>query len=182
MPISTIGTNGLTTPLPASNLGTPSAINLSNATALAKAALPSGSVLQVVNGTTLSATNTSSTSFVSTSLFATITPTSSASNVLILCSYAAFGLYNGGDYCIGTIFRNSTNLGGGTYSALSSVGSYAWGLNQGYDVYTNIMHLDAPSTTSAQTYRLYIKSYAGQSVYANDSAWRSSITLLEIAV
>jgi hypothetical protein len=164
MPISTIGSN-----------------SLAQSRILTAVQQPAGAVLQVVNGTTLSATNTSSTSFVSTSLFATITPTSSASNVLILCSYAAFGLYNGGDYCIGTIFRNSTNLGGGTYSALSSTGSYAWGLNQGYDVYTNIMHLDAPSTTSAQTYRLYIKSYAGQSIYANDSAWRSSITLLEIA-
>jgi len=164
MPISTIGQNGL-----------------AQSRILTTVQQPAGAVLQVVNGTSITATNTSSTSFVSTSLFATITPTSSANNVLILCSYAAFGLYNGGDYCIGTIFRNLTNLGGGTYSALSSTGSYAWGLNQGYDVYTNIMHLDAPSTTSAQTYRLYIKSYAGQSIYANDSAWRSSITLLEIA-
>ena len=164
MPISTIGQNGL-----------------AQSRILTTVQQPAGAVLQVVNGTSITATNTSSTSFVSTSLFATITPTSSASNVLILCSYAAFGTYNGGDYCLGTIFRNSTNLGGGSYSALSATGSYAWGLNQGYDVYTNIMHLDAPSTTSAQTYRLYIKSYAGQSIYANDSAWRSSITLLEIA-
>ena len=39
MPISTIGTNGLTTPLPASNLGTPSALVLTNATGLPQAGL-----------------------------------------------------------------------------------------------------------------------------------------------
>jgi hypothetical protein len=59
MAISTIGTNGLTTPLPASNLGTPSAINLSNATALPKSAMPSGSVLQVQQGSQILRVGTS---------------------------------------------------------------------------------------------------------------------------
>ena len=104
-----------------------------------------------------------------------------SSKILILASYPVYGVYNGGDYCVTTIFRNSTNLGGGSYSALSAVGSYAWGLNQGYDIYTNIMYLDSPATTSSTAYRLYFRSFNGQTVYCLDSAWTSSITLLEIA-
>jgi hypothetical protein len=50
MAISTINQAGLNAPLTltAPNLGTPSAINLSNATSLALGALPSGSVIQTV--------------------------------------------------------------------------------------------------------------------------------------
>lgn len=54
MPISTINQNGLNAPLTLTspvlttpNLGTPSAINLANATGLPKSALPSGSIIQV---------------------------------------------------------------------------------------------------------------------------------------
>ena len=76
MAISTINQNGLNAPLSltAPNLGTPSAINLTNATALPSAALPTGSVLQVVNATTTSNFTTTSGSYVSTGFTASITP------------------------------------------------------------------------------------------------------------
>lgn len=152
------------------------------ASGAARANFGAGAVLQVVNATNSApGSSTTSTSYQSTNLLAAITPTSSTSKILVLCSYPVYGTYNGGDYCVTTIFRNATNLGGGSYSALSAVGSYAWGLNQGYDVYTNIMFLDSPATTSSTTYRLYFRSFNGQTVYCLDSAWTSSITLLEIA-
>ena len=147
-----------------------------------KSALPTGSVLQVVNFAYSSGgSSTTSTSFQASALTASITPTSSSSKILILCSFPVYGVYNGGDYCVTTIYRGATNVGGGAYSGLSATSSYAWGLNQGYDIYTNIMYLDSPATTSSTTYRMYFKSLLGQTVYALDSAWASSITLLEIA-
>ena len=157
------------------------ATTTSTSNKLTTSQMPTGSVLQVVNATFTTASSTTSTSFQQSNLVASITPTSSSSKILILCSFPVWGTYNGGDYCITTIYRGATNLGGGSFGGLSATASYAWGLNNGYDIYTNIMYLDSPATTSSTTYRMYFKSYAGQLVYVIDSAWTSSITLLEIA-
>jgi hypothetical protein len=70
----------LTTP----NLGTPSAINLSNATSLAYAALPTGSVLQVVNATYATQVSNSTSTYADTGLTATITPKFATSKILVL--------------------------------------------------------------------------------------------------
>jgi hypothetical protein len=89
----TLTNKTLTTP----NLGTPSTLVLTNATGLPAAqltgtqtiprgTLPTGSVLQVVSATISSGQTTSSTSFVASTLIATITPTSATSKILVLIS------------------------------------------------------------------------------------------------
>jgi len=186
MPISTIGSNGLTTPLPASNLGTPSAINLSNATALAKAALPTGSVLQVVQTTTAtSASTTSSASFVDTTLTASITPSSATNKILVLIMQTIQVTNQGNPYATGMwqLVRGSTAIYTPSSTDNGNVFAYDYG-GSGINVYrpTPITWLDSPNTTSSTTYKTQIKlgTNGGASMSANSGS-PGSITLMEIA-
>lgn len=179
----------LTTP----NLGTPSAINLSNATALPKAALPTGAVLQVVQATTDTQQSTSSTSFVDiTGLSASITPTSSTNKILI--RYRVSGSNNSANNMNAfQILRDSTAVGNGAQGAsrvkCHSVvrGQYSdgnpWWTTAGE-------YLDSPATTSAITYKIQYKvdsatCYVNRDPSNGDSgnypSPLSEITLMEIA-
>jgi hypothetical protein len=138
-------------------------------------ALGTGAVLQVVQATTLSYTLTSSTSYVATNLTATITPSSSANKILCFVQTGTWGA--SADYAVLTLYRNGTNLGTGTLSAL--------GVNStNGNAYTSLAPLsivDSPSSTSALTYTLYLKSYNGTSVGINDTSSTNTIILMEIA-
>ena len=108
MPISTIGQNGLNAPLSLTSpsLGTPSAINLSNATSLAKAAMPSGGIIQMVEATRtspLSFTTTYSTytSFISGS----ITTTVANSKVLVMCNVPVYVSGNSSTWSIAQYYQ-----------------------------------------------------------------------------
>ena len=131
-------------------------------------------VLQVVSATTLgSITSTSSTSFVTTGLTASITPLFSTSKILIIvnsiCSTALTSNY--GSY---TIYRNSTNLGG--------INGFVLINNGGQDASLAMSYLDSPASTSSTTYTTYIRvTNASQSVYLGDGNATSAITLMEIA-
>ncbi len=181
MPISTIGSNGLTTPLPASNLGTPSAINLSNATALAKAALPTGSVLQVVSTTKTDTFSTASTSFIDITGFnVSITPTSSSSKILIVGTLTSSAGLQGSISGYAQLVRNSTAVGNG---------SGGLGTNNSADAaFTTswpFVYLDSPATTSATTYKIQVRG-DGATFYINTPSNRtvvgaSTITVMEIA-
>jgi len=103
MPISTVSQKGLDAPLTLTspvlttpNLGTPSAINLSNATSLARAALPTGSVVQVQNtfgsGAVFIA-NSGSGRVYGDLLTISYTPIS-ASNKIILLGTSGFGSFS----------------------------------------------------------------------------------------
>jgi len=96
MAVSTIDSSGLTSPLSATNLGTPSAINLSNATALPKAALPSGSVLANSQQTTTSSSSFTSTSasWQNTAVTFNYTPVSSSSYINVWLDTMVFYIMN----------------------------------------------------------------------------------------
>jgi hypothetical protein len=178
MAVSTIDSSGLTSPLSATNLGTPSAINLSNATALAKAALPTGSVLQVVQASSTANTTTTSTSYVTTNIAVSITPTSATSKVLVLHQ----GMINtqGSSYwCFYTLYRGGTNL----YASGSQGAAGGIYINNGNDNHSpsSIVCLDSPATTSSTTYTIYVKSNNGASVRYNSDNWLVNIVALEIA-
>ena len=137
-----------------------------------------GTVLQVVSATYATQTSTSSTSYVSTSLTASITPKFSTSKILVTVSTTTIstGLPNNDVYL--TIYRNgSTNLGGGSQSALSGqeAGSAAtlW-------TAANINYLDSPATASSTSYTLYFKVNGGTG-YVFWGPTLSTITLMEIA-
>lgn len=205
MPISTINQNGLNAPLTLTSpvlttpnlgtpstlvltnaTGTPSSINLANATNLPKAALPTGSVLQVVGNNLVPSvqfTMTSSTTYTTwaTAPSATITLTNSANRVLIT---ARIGMqYDAADQIRNTIYRiisggSTTDLSGGNTYGLSFHGTSAAG---GLWKETVITWIDTPATASAVTYTWYSRSESGGLIYPDHGGAANTITLMEIA-
>jgi hypothetical protein len=163
MPISTVSQKGLDAPLTLTspvlttpNLGTPSALVLTNATALPKAALPTGSVLQVVQGTTTTTTTYSSAqtwTSMSSFLSASITPTSSSSKILIFLQLGKIQNINGVIVRLtrggSAIFIGDT-AGSRPLSTISSVSGFNGDTNHSDGL--NVSYLDSPSTTSSTTY------------------------------
>ncbi len=143
---------------------------------IAAARLPTGSVLQVVEGTTASETFTTSASYQSTNLSASITPTSATSKILIIVSSTLYT--SSSTYPVSaTIFRGATNI-----ASANSEGVLFWGEGASAWVKCASTFLDSPSSTSSLTYALHIKSgNAGTNVGANRNNTRNSIVLMEIA-
>jgi hypothetical protein len=123
----------------------------SSGQSIPKAALPTGSVLQVVQGTTSTANSNSTNTYADTGLTATITPTSATSKILII--------YNHGQ----------TSKEGGTQLATRLLrGSTTVYQNQFFDLDTNTaarnkvstggLYLDSPATTSSTTYKTQFMS------------------------
>ena len=181
MAISKIVTNSvdsgvtLTSPtLVTPALGTPASGVLTNCTGVAKAALPAGCVLQVVNATTTTATSTTSASFVATLLTASITPRSASNKILVqvtgpIDSAATNSQANG------TIYRGGTILSGagGFTNVFSNAGRLIGSLAMTY--------LDSPATTSSTTYTVYINCSNGSTIIFPQGTNTASITLMEIA-
>ena len=144
-----------------------------------KSTLPTGSVLQVVsfsNGTQLA---TSSTSWVATSLTASITPTSSTSKILIMALGGTVDNNPGtNSQCYLSIFRNSaTNLGNTNYGIVET---YTSGSTR-IQVNGTLGYLDSPATTSATTYTVYMRTNAAATCYYNVDGTISTIVLQEIS-
>jgi hypothetical protein len=186
MPISTVNQKGLDAPLTLTspvlttpNLGTPSTLVLTNATGLGRAALPAGSVLQVVGATYTGSVTTTSTSYISTGLAASITPTSSSSKILIMMSSGA--MTGGANLQMNlTIYRGGSNL--------MTQGQGMLYTNTGFSQCSfSLLYYDSPATTSSTTYTIYYKNTnnsAGNVTWNPDSASGSAtaqLILMEIA-
>lgn len=148
------GTNTLTLPA-------------STGTILTTTSPKAGNVIQVVGGTLATESNTSSTSFVSTNLTASITPASSSNKIYIVATFTAY-TSGGGRY---TIYRNSSNV------VAAALGQISTGEG---DTTVTISYLDSPSTTSSTTYTVYYRSTSGQT-YIGVNNLTCQITLMEIA-
>ena len=149
---------------------------ITGATGIDNIKAATGSVLQVVQGVLTQSgggTVTSSTSYVTTGITATITPTSTSSKILITVS-SNYDTEAAGRQPAWTIYRNSTQL--------SSAAGFGNGYSAGSRLITSfsINFLDTPSTTSATTYTLYGKTFGG-AVEFNTQGITSTITLQEIA-
>lgn len=135
-----------------------------------------GKVLQVVQATIAASTSTASTSFVTTGLTVSITPTSATSKILILSNItSAYVNGNGAQF---TVYRNASNIapsGSGIQQNLMQL--YSAALTQG-NVSNSI--LDAPATTSSTTYTVYFAA-SGGTVYFNANGQTSFIQVMEIA-
>jgi len=115
----------------------------------------------LVLGSTNTTTSTTSTSFVNTSLEVTITPSAASSKVLLIVSLR--DLQNGGSSALDslsdlTLFTpdvTGTNLAG---AGNAIVFSRLTGSTGTLNVPTSFSFLHSPSTTSAVTYRLGIRS------------------------
>lgn len=134
-----------------------------------------GKVLQVVQAETSTQTVVSTTTFVDSTLSATITPTLASSKVLVL---------------ITQFFSKANDIGGG-WRLLRGATTIKTFAPDGELHYTGsaltlraISHganyLDSPSTTSATTYKTQINSNGANFIAQHGGAVVSTITLLEI--
>lgn len=142
----------------------------------------SGNILQIVQGEHSAEQDTGSSSFVSTGLTATITPSSTSSKILILVALAASGPYQNDAAGATAGYR----IFDGTSSLIQTVHRMNDYGNNGVFSFTNhaINYLHSPSTTSPVTYRVDHKLIEGDnSRVFNDSGGGSkgTITLIEIA-
>jgi hypothetical protein len=135
-----------------------------------------GHVIQVVGANDIiTATNTNSTSFIATTLAATITPTSSSSKILVTATFSATQDGGSNEQAQVTIYRGATNLrSSGTCNFMYDHPGGNVGFSGTYMVY------DSPATTSATTYTVYIK-VSGSSSFFRAVAGTDTITLMEIA-
>jgi len=161
----------------------------SSGQSIPKAALPTGSVLQVVSAVYSTYTEVQSTSFTDSGLTASITPTSSSSKILVILN-PAIGVYrNSNVNLIGgmNIVRGSTQI-----SQLDSIAIQAGTGSGGYVVLgtaASFIYLDSPATTSSTTYKMQMKinsTASGGTIRLNDfitttGDTKSTITLMEIA-
>ena len=143
-----------------------------------KVSIP-GHVIQSVYATQASQESTTSTSFVNTSLAATITPTSASNKILVLANVNMYGDTND-VHSVCTVYRGTisgTNIGNGDWGI---GGSYAGASPVKNNVSCAI--LDSPSTTGAQTYTVAIRRNGSSgTMYLNVNGERSTIVLQEIA-
>jgi len=165
---------------------------LTSASSITKSQLPTGMILQVVQGTPKSDTfSTTSTTLVDiTGMSATITPSSSSSKILVIVDlHIGYSIYAG----VVHLLRGSTKIYAGD-GGLSRGGLYS-------NIYASpgnallpvtAMCLDSPATTSATTYKLQTATYGGGTQYVNrtgddinestrDGRTVSTITLMEIS-
>ena len=140
-----------------------------------------GKVLQVVQGTRTTNTTSTSTSFVTTGLTASITPSSASSKVLVIFTQS-YGY-----------FRNTSNMGMGfridragtniwtTSTETASYVSTGNGAHTNVEMYMNCSYLDSPATTSSTAYTTYMASNAsGYTVETQVGSAPSQIILMEI--
>jgi hypothetical protein len=146
-----------------------------------KWATPSGGgkVLQVVQGTYSTETSTNSTTYVTTGLTVSITPTSATSKIYVHAIVNGVSKNNGSA-------NNTVNvrlLRNASTTLITSTGLYYTGdasSNQGQG---NIQWLDSPATTSATTYDVYFANrVVAGTVYVQDGGAnnQSTITAWEI--
>lgn len=177
----------LTTPA----LGTPSALVLTNATGLPAAALPAGSILQVVSTTKLDTFSTASASFVDvTGVTVSITPSSSSNKILVFVS-GSTSSSGGSAVAHYNLVRGASNIYVGNSrgsSIQTSISSASVSSDKVMPIVIN--YLDSPATTSSTTYKLQMRSESGSftgiiggSFGSGNSATSSSpttITVMEV--
>jgi len=141
-----------------------------------------GKVLQVVQGTTTTATTIASTTLTDTTITASITPSSASSKVLvILTGQFAASRSTTNVYVKAALKRGATTIAdypGNNYAGYNIPSGISY-----LHLTQSIVYLDSPATTSSTTYKLQSAvedtGSSGQVVYQNSSS-QSQIVLLEI--
>ena len=148
-------------------------INASAAIAGTKLVMPTGTVLQVVEGQQGANFATSSTSMVDMGLSVSITPSSTSSKIQVFVNLCGVGISASDGAVSLKLLRASTGI--------QEITNFNYQQTNQYENY-NMMKLDAPSTTSAITYKMQMKNRVASSVFIN--AYDSddcTITVMEIA-
>lgn len=155
--------------------------NITTTQKFASASMPTGSILQVVQANTSTEVTTTSNTFVTSGLTASITPKFSTSKILVIANigdaYAATAARNS----VYTLYRNSTNIspaGTGLLTGFATVRSDAGALQTP----AGMSFLDSPATTSSTTYAVYMANFSSGFVTgAQLNGAVSTMTLMEIA-
>ena len=79
-----------------------------------------------------------------------------------------------------TIYRDSTDLGSGTWGMINSYDTDTSG-QRTIGQPTSMSVLDSPSSTSQLTYQVYVKTESSGQIYFNYADIKASITAMEIA-
>ena len=159
MAITLNGTTGITTPA------------LDSVAPFSSADMPAGSVIQVVNSDSTLNFSTTSTSYVDTGFSVSITP-SSASNKVVVIYTGSWSMQASNISIQLSLYRDTTSIGyyGDLYAA-----SAGWLAGQG-----TFATLDSPATTSAITYKLYIKE-GGVPGTVSSNLTKHTLIAMEIA-
>ena len=151
-----------------------------------------GKILQAVTATKTDTFSSTSTSFTDlTDITANITPASTDNKVFINVSLALANSSTVGGWVYVNFVRGSTNiLLGDTASNRTRCSFQVHGIHTGEHVPHTYFFLDSPSTTSATTYKVQVKTNTG-TIYLNrssrdndhaayDGRSTSTITLMEV--
>jgi|14_taG_2_1085336.scaffolds.fasta_scaffold68850_2 hypothetical protein len=152
--------------------------DIGSSAAIATTKLGTGAVLQVVEGTHATNETTTSTSYVATGLDAVITPSATSSKILVNITFPAdfegSVTHSGGDYAI---YRDSTHIlpmNGDSYYTNQSGGGNV-GVN------ASLQKLDSPNSTSAITYKLYMRARNSNTTMKScHNGGMGTVTLMEI--
>ena len=145
-----------------------------------------GTIVQVVSTTKTNTFSTSSTSFVDlTGLSVSITPSSTASKILVLVDLHASN--SGSEFTFFNIVRDSTDVAVGTGGTNNSTASIYRGETMTSAIFpVSTQFLDSPSSTSSLTYKIQMKTSGGTALINRRNAdlfavTVSSITVMEVA-
>jgi hypothetical protein len=126
-------------------------------------------VQQVVNATISTQQTTTSSTAVTSTLTANITPSNSSNKVLVSFSFVGGGNYSGRSVFY-SLYRNG-----------SLIFSYELFLNTVSTIPLALTYLDSPATTSSTTYALYFRTDGLGTAYVSVGNTVSSEILQEIA-
>ena len=145
--------------------------------------MPSGSVIQVQRGEYRTYSNTTSTSYVASGLSVNITPKFTSSSILVRVIINGSYINSNAKHSRFALYRASSSI-----ATLSTSGGYVADFSDepSYGTYSNVYeHIDSPSSTSQQTYALYMSTSGGTLFLNNYNVGSTSslttITAVEIA-
>jgi hypothetical protein len=171
-----VANTAITGLIQAAQIGSANATLVTSGT-LPAAALPAGSVLQVVSASTSTQVSSASTARVDTGLTATITPTKNTSTILVVTSCRIYCATSSVGVCSSNVqlLRGATTLQTRNRYGLPDV------INVGAGDQFSTSYLDSPATTSATTYKVtFNRGNGNAAVYAQLDSDMSTITLMEI--
>jgi hypothetical protein len=163
MPVSQINQNSLAT-------GVPSATNITTGT-LPFAQLPTGSVLQVVQGTQSAGVTNAGGTMITTGLTVSITPKFATSKILMFVNGFARTAPNG--WINFRLYR-------GVSVVYDIVGGFNYQITSTATTQLAAVYLDSPATTASTTYALFFQNVNGTADWNADPRI-TTITAMEIA-
>lgn len=146
--------------------------------------LPSGSILQVVEGGTSSQVTLNTTTYIDSGLSASITPSSSTSKILVLLDQSCEWAKNTGSGGMGVRVLRDAVIINEPQATTVPLTDYIANGNQHY-FRLSMTILDSPATTNSVTYKTQGRTFTGCTAHfqaGSNTKGASRIVLMEVAV